>query len=76
MPEIAKRIADLGNTLVGSPPEEFGKFLRAEHAKWGKYAKVAGRNAAVVDALRGPFSVHIARRRARGRRRPIISATK
>ena len=42
MPEIAKRIADLGNTLVGSTPEEFGKFLRAEHAKWGKYAKVAG----------------------------------
>ncbi len=42
MPEIAKRIADLGNTLVGSSPEEFDKFLRAEHAKWGKYAKVAG----------------------------------
>jgi tripartite-type tricarboxylate transporter receptor subunit TctC len=42
MPEVAKRIADLGNTIIGSSPEAFGDFLRAEQAKWGKYAKMAG----------------------------------
>jgi tripartite-type tricarboxylate transporter receptor subunit TctC len=42
LPDVAKRIADLGNTIVGSSPEEFGVFVKAEAAKWEKYAKSSG----------------------------------
>ena len=39
-PEITKRLGALTNEVVGSSPEEFSAFMRAERAKWFKYAKI------------------------------------
>jgi tripartite-type tricarboxylate transporter receptor subunit TctC len=36
--EIKKKIADVGSSAVGSMPEEFGKLIRSELAKWAKVA--------------------------------------
>lgn len=33
-PDVQKRFADLGATLVGNTPEQFGPFIRAETKKW------------------------------------------
>src|SRR5262245_52665874 len=33
-PDVEKRFADLGATLVGNTPEQFGPFIRAETKKW------------------------------------------
>ena len=41
-PEIAKTFAASGAIAVGSTPAEFGAFLKAEMAKWGKVIKDAG----------------------------------
>ena len=35
-PEIKQRLATLGSHAVGSTPEEFGAFLRADIGKWTK----------------------------------------
>jgi tripartite-type tricarboxylate transporter receptor subunit TctC len=40
-PEIRKRLLEFGADVVASTPEEFGKFLRAEIAKWGKVVREA-----------------------------------
>jgi len=40
--EVRERFATLGLTPVGSSPEQFDKFFRAEIAKWGKVVKAAG----------------------------------
>ena len=42
LPDVEKRLAALGNTIVGSTPEAFGAFMRAEREKWGKYAATLG----------------------------------
>jgi tripartite-type tricarboxylate transporter receptor subunit TctC len=42
MPEVEKRIGDLGNTVVGSSPEEFGLYMKAERDKWAKVAAALG----------------------------------
>jgi tripartite-type tricarboxylate transporter receptor subunit TctC len=42
MPDIAKKLGDLGNTIVGSSPDAFAAFVKAEQIKWGKYAVAAG----------------------------------
>ena len=39
MPDIAEKMTSLGADIVGSSPEEFDKYLRAEIAKWGKVAR-------------------------------------
>jgi tripartite-type tricarboxylate transporter receptor subunit TctC len=39
--EIRKRLLEFGADVVASTPEEFGKFLRAEIAKWGKVVREA-----------------------------------
>ena len=41
-PDIRNRFSRDGVEVVGSSPEEFGAFLRAETVKWAKVAKSAG----------------------------------
>jgi tripartite-type tricarboxylate transporter receptor subunit TctC len=45
-PEFQKVLADTGSAYVGDTPENFSKFVQAEHAKWGKVVKDSG---ATVD---------------------------
>jgi tripartite-type tricarboxylate transporter receptor subunit TctC len=40
-PTIKKRVADLGDTLLATTPEEFAKLAVDETAKWAKVIKVA-----------------------------------
>ena len=42
MPDIQERFSTLGVQAVGSTPDEFGKFLRSEIAKWQKVRKATG----------------------------------
>ena len=42
MPEIAEKITSQGNQVGGGTPEEFGAWIRAETAKWGKVVRDAG----------------------------------
>ena len=39
MPEVRERLASLGLEVVGSSPEQFDAFVRAEIAKWAKVVK-------------------------------------
>jgi tripartite-type tricarboxylate transporter receptor subunit TctC len=39
---LTERFAAQGDETVGSTPEQFAAFVRAEHAKWGKVIKDAG----------------------------------
>jgi tripartite-type tricarboxylate transporter receptor subunit TctC len=45
-PAFQKVLADTGSDYVGDTPENFGKFVQAEHARWGKLVKQSG---ATVD---------------------------
>ena len=45
LPDVLERITALGFEPVGSTPEEFGVFLKAELAKWAKVAKEIGAKA-------------------------------
>jgi tripartite-type tricarboxylate transporter receptor subunit TctC len=40
--DFRERLANLGATPVGSTPEEFAKFLRAENARWANAVKISG----------------------------------
>jgi tripartite-type tricarboxylate transporter receptor subunit TctC len=40
--EVRERLAALGAEPVGSSPEAFGAFVRAEHARWGKVIREKG----------------------------------
>lgn len=40
-PDAEKRFTDLGATLVGNTPEQFGAFIRAETKKWHAVVKAA-----------------------------------
>ncbi|MBL8522172.1 MAG: tripartite tricarboxylate transporter substrate binding protein [Betaproteobacteria bacterium] len=40
-PDIKEKLASLGATVVGDKPEEFGKFMSAEIAKWAPVVKRA-----------------------------------
>ena len=40
-PEVVKRFSADGSTPTGSTPEQFGKHIRSEIAKWRKLAKEA-----------------------------------
>ena len=42
LPEIKSRIEADGAEIVGSRPEEFAEYIRAETAKWAKVVKSAG----------------------------------
>lgn len=41
MPDLKKRIEELGNTPVGSSPEEFDAFIAADMKKWAKVIRDA-----------------------------------
>jgi tripartite-type tricarboxylate transporter receptor subunit TctC len=41
-PEVRERLTGDGAEPVGSTPEQFAAFIRAEMAKWGKVIKAAG----------------------------------
>jgi tripartite-type tricarboxylate transporter receptor subunit TctC len=40
-PDVEKRFADLGATLVGNTPEQFGAFIRVETKKWRAVVRAA-----------------------------------
>ena len=42
LPDVLERIAVLGFEPVGSTPNEFGEFIKAELTKWARVAKAAG----------------------------------
>ena len=42
LPDIRERLKQLGSEPVGNSPEEFDRFIRAEHAKYAKAIKDAG----------------------------------
>jgi len=44
-PELRKRMLEQGADPVGSTPEEFGKLLREEVARWAEVVKVSGATA-------------------------------
>lgn len=46
MPDVVKRMADLGTPLVGSRPEEFRAYVANEIEKWAEAVRVSG---ATVD---------------------------
>jgi len=41
MPDLRKRIEELGNTPVGSTPEAFDRFIAADMSKWARVIKEA-----------------------------------
>lgn len=41
-PEFRASLRKQGADIAGGTPEEFGRFMRAEYAKWGKVAAEAG----------------------------------
>jgi len=44
-PDTRQRFGDLGASIVGSTPVEFGAFIRAELAKWARVVKASGAKA-------------------------------
>src|SRR5205085_1838663 len=42
LPEVRERLAALGAEPVGSTPTEFGAFVRAENARWGRIIREKG----------------------------------
>lgn len=42
LPEIRERLKDLGSDGVGNTPDEFGRFVSEEHAKYGRLIKAMG----------------------------------
>jgi tripartite-type tricarboxylate transporter receptor subunit TctC len=42
LPEVRERLAALGAEPVGSTPAEFGVFIRAEMARWGRIIREKG----------------------------------
>ena len=42
LPEVTQRLDALGFEIVGSTPEEFGAYIRAEIKKWAKVVKASG----------------------------------
>jgi len=44
-PAMQARLADLGGTLIPGTPEDFGKIISEETAKWAKVVKATGATA-------------------------------
>jgi tripartite-type tricarboxylate transporter receptor subunit TctC len=42
LPEVRERMSSLGAEIVGSTPEQFASFLKADTAKWAKIVKESG----------------------------------
>jgi len=45
MPDVVKRMADIGTPLVGSRPDEFRAYVASEIEKWAEAVKVSGASA-------------------------------
>jgi tripartite-type tricarboxylate transporter receptor subunit TctC len=41
-PDFREKIAGMGADVIGSPPDQFGAFMKSESAKWGKVIREAG----------------------------------
>ena len=39
---MKERLQGLGMQISGGDPEQFGRFMRAESAKWGKVVRDSG----------------------------------
>jgi tripartite-type tricarboxylate transporter receptor subunit TctC len=39
---VTERLRGLGAAAIGSTPERFADFIRAEHDKWGPVIRAAG----------------------------------
>jgi len=44
-PDISKRLDDMGAEPVGNTPEEFGRLLKEEVARWAEVVKISGARA-------------------------------
>jgi tripartite-type tricarboxylate transporter receptor subunit TctC len=44
-PDVVTRIQTLGQTLSPTGPEDFERFIRAEHERWGRVVKASGAKA-------------------------------
>jgi tripartite-type tricarboxylate transporter receptor subunit TctC len=44
-PEMSQRLVDMGVDPMGGTPEEFGRLIRAEIARFGKAVKESGAKA-------------------------------
>jgi tripartite-type tricarboxylate transporter receptor subunit TctC len=42
LPDVQEKLRGQGLTIARNTPEQFGAFIRAEHAKWGKVIRDAG----------------------------------
>lgn len=42
LPEVKDRLVVLGAEIVASTPQDFGAFIKADIAKWGRLVKEAG----------------------------------
>jgi tripartite-type tricarboxylate transporter receptor subunit TctC len=42
MPDVQKKMIELGAEPVGDTPEQFGAFVKAEGVKWGDVVKKSG----------------------------------
>ena len=42
LPDVRKRFTDLGGTIVPGTPDEFGRHVASEIAKWKKLSQDAG----------------------------------
>ena len=42
LPDVRESVLSQGSEPVGSTPEAFGAFMRAETAKWGRVIKASG----------------------------------
>lgn len=45
MPDVQKRLSSDGSLFGENTPEQFGRFIKAEIAKWGKVVKASGARA-------------------------------
>jgi tripartite-type tricarboxylate transporter receptor subunit TctC len=45
MPDVVKRMADLGTPLVASRPDEFRAYVANEIEKWAEAVRVSGARA-------------------------------
>jgi tripartite-type tricarboxylate transporter receptor subunit TctC len=41
LPDVTKRVTDLGSDIVANSPQEFSAYIRSEIEKWGKVIKAA-----------------------------------
>ena len=68
LPDVAKKLSDLGLEPVGSTPDELARYQQTEIAKWAKVVKESG--ATVESGAIAGAAFNAAVRSTPGRRRP------